>query len=87
MDFVPQPEEAKKFGTFKWLKWHIFRYPNVFLVLAPVPFIIYKFFELPITTSKRMRAGEYVPNVVMNRYAICRSDDWAALATPKRYRN
>lgn len=86
MDFVPQPEAAKKFGL-KWLKWHIYKYPNVFLVALPVPFIICKFAEVIYRNDKNLKNGTYVPNVIMNRYAICRSTDYSATITPSRYTN
>lgn len=87
MEFVPQPEEAKKFGSMKWLKWHLFKYPHVFIVFSPVPVIIYRFIHNKLYLSRGMRDGTYVPNVIFNRYAIARSDDWLAENTPKRYHN
>lgn len=87
MDFVPQPEEAKKFPSMKWLKWHMYKYPYVFVVFAPVPFIIYKGIAVFFTYKRCYANGTYVPNVVKQRYAICRPDDWMAVTTPKRYTN
>lgn len=87
MEFVPQPEEAKKFGTMKWFKWHLYKYPNVFAISATVPFIIGGFIYNCIQFNKGLKNGTYVPNVLTNRYAICRPDDWWASHTPKRYRN
>jgi hypothetical protein len=86
MDFIPQPEDAKKFGL-KWLKWHIYKYPNVALIALPVPFIFYKAIEATIRYNRELRSGTYVPNVVMNRYAICRPTDYGAKSTPSRYTN
>lgn len=87
MDFVPQPKEAKKFGSIKWLKWHLYKYPYVFIVFSPAPYIIYKSIETFIVYNRAYANGTYVPNVVKNRYAICRSDDWLAKNSPSRYTN
>lgn len=87
MDFIPQPEDAKKFGSMKWLKWHIYKYPNVFLMCLPVPVLIYKAFEVGFRYQRTFNDGTYVPYVIQNRYSVCRSDDWMAQNTPKRYLN
>lgn len=87
MDFVPQPEDAKKFPSIRWLKWHLYKYPHVFIVFSPVPYIIYKYTEIFFTYKRAYANGTYVPNAVKNRYAICRSDDWLAQTTPSRYKN
>lgn len=87
MDFVPQPEDAKKVGSIKWFKWHMYKYPYVFIVFSPVPYIIYKSIETYFTYKRAYADGTYVPNVVKNRYAICRPDDFVALNTPSRYKN
>lgn len=87
MDFVPQPEAAKKFGSIKWLKWNMYRYPQYFIMSCFAPILIYDLIKLPITYTKRLNNGTYVPDVIKNRYAICRSDDWPAQNTPSRYKN
>lgn len=87
MEFVPQPEGAKKFGSVKWLKWQIYKNPATFIMISLVPYFIYKAITVPMAITKGMNDGTYVPNVLMNRYAVCRPDDWPAQNTPKRYRN
>lgn len=87
MDFVPQPEDTKKFGTIRWLKWNIYKYPNIFLIALPVPFIIYKATQKILSYNRDFNNGTYVPYVIMNRYAVCREDDWLVKNTPKRYLN
>lgn len=86
MDFIPRPEETKKFGI-KWIKWNILKYPHIFLISLNVPFIIYVSTKLTINVHRGLNDGTYVPNVIMNRYAICRPDDYSAQITPKRYLN
>lgn len=86
MDFMPQPDEAKKFGT-KWIKWHIMKYPHLFMIGITIPFLVYKIGEVTFRLNKDIYTGKYVPNVIMNRYAICRPDDFLAKSTPTRYRN
>lgn len=87
MDFVPQPEGAKKFPSIMWFKWHIYKYPNIFIIALPVPVIIYNLAKAKIRMDRELLTGEYVPNVLQNKYAICRSDDWMAQNTPKKYTN
>lgn len=87
MDFVPQPEEAKKFGTVKYFKWHIYKYPNVFLIAVGGVITSILFVRRVLTYNRRINDGTYVPNVIKNRYAVCRPDDWAAKTTLSRYKN
>lgn len=87
MDFTPQPKEAKKFGTVKWFKWHMCKYPHVFMMAAAAPILVYKFIEMNVRYNRELAAGTYVPNVVRNRYAIVRPSDFLAENTPKRYTN
>lgn len=85
MDFVNQPEDAKKFGSIKWLKWNLVKNPHIFVISSIVPFMLAKAIHVFVTLDRDINNGTYVPNVVMNRYAICRPDDWMAQNTPKRY--
>lgn len=87
MDFIPQPEDTKKFGSMRWLKWHLYKYPTVFIIFSPVPFIVIKMAEVLIRHNRQLHDGTYAPNVIMNRYAICRPGEWSAENTPKRYQN
>lgn len=87
MDFMPQPEEAKKFGTMKWIKWNIYKYPNIFLILLPIPFACMALSSLIISTHKGMKNGTFVPNVIMNRYVVVRPDSFLPSVTPSRYKN
>lgn len=87
MDFVPQPEAAKKFPSMAWFKWHIYKYPNVFIIALPVPIIVYRLIEAKIRLSRGLADGTYVPNIMHNKYVVCRSDDWMAQNTPDRYKN
>lgn len=87
MDFVPQPEEAKKFGTIKWFKWHIYKYPYVWIMVGTTPIHLYLLIDFVYRHKRGLNDGTYVPDVVKNRYAVCRSDDWPAKNTPKRYIN
>jgi len=86
MDFVPEPEAAKKFGI-KWIKYRLMKYPHVFFIFWPVPFIIPALIHKAIYYRRATADGTYVPNVVRNAYHICRSDDYAAKMMPSRYRN
>lgn len=86
MDFMPQPDEAKKFGV-KWVKWHIMKYPHIFMICLPVPFAIYKASEVIYRCNRDLKNGKYAPNVVMNNYTICRPSDYLAKITPTRYQN
>lgn len=86
MDFIPRPDSTKKFGV-KWIKWHIMKYPHIAMICVPVPFIIYKGIAVMTRIDRELKEGKYVPNVVMNRYAVCRPDDYLAVMTPSRYRN
>lgn len=87
MDFVPQPDEAKKFMSMKWIKWHIYKYPNIFIMGCLVPPLIYKIIEVKVRYTRMLNEGKFVPNVIMNKYAVCRPDDWKVVNTPKRYVN
>lgn len=87
MDFVPQPEEAKKFGSIKWIKWNIYRYPQIFILMIPFPYYFYSFGQLYINYKRKTNNGTYVPEVIFNRYAICRPGDFTDINTPSRYKN
>ena len=86
MEFIPRPEDTKKFGL-RWLKWNIYKYPNIALLVVPVPFIIYEFTKLTLKCNRGLASGDYAPCVVMNRYCIVRPDDYGAKITPSRYLN
>lgn len=87
MDFVPQPEDSKRFMSYKWIKWNMYRYPQIFLILIPIPYLFYRIGVFTVSTTRDMNDGKYVPDVIKNRYAICRPGDHAEVNTPKRYKN
>lgn len=86
MEFTEEPLEAKKFGI-KWIKYRIVKYPQVFIVVSWIPFVTYGYFKLHSKIYRETNSGEYVPNVMRNRYLVVRPDSWLLDTTPVRYRS
>lgn len=87
MDFIPRPEETKKFGTVKWLKWNLARHLNVCIVVALGPCYLFLWAKRVRDTERGMNDGTYVPGVIRNKYTICRPGDFLDVNTPERYKN
>lgn len=86
MEFTEEPLEAKRFGI-NWIKYRIIKYPQIAIIAAWVPFVVWGYVRLHSRLYRDTNAGIYVPNVFRNRYIVVRPDSWLLETTPERFRN